>query len=1027
MNELKKLNIEEFNNANNDTQAPSDNHLIDNNILESSSNMKKRRLSVISHHLFYDPYNSKITSPISLKSHEDMSSCLDSLLALIRLIYSNNKDFKDKDIQEQRLSLLKEAFDTMKMFTICPENHKTLEEVGLLNFMEKLNQEEIEDFKVYLNSLDVLKNCTWSENAVLSLIETNLFDKLIDELIKFYNNPELLSENEDNLDCFFYDNIILSNISKVNKGFEAIFNKIGIEKLLKICKNTGNTYFLTSCVMVLNNYLENGKMNNNEFNLNNQELISDILEICKKGFNSNVNELNDNLFFKTIKLIGNIYNDYSKDFIGQMDIVQIINSTFDKYKDEPEYFYNVIFILKIVCLYHKHYSDEIVDLKLINKIVVQIMVIEQKDDLISNYSNLLYNLIYNEDNINKMCSEEIINNDLSFIEKYSQKLDINKEQKLRNEVISLRATIATINNNITIYENSIPKEDDKLELTNQILNYFLKVLYYLTLNDNSNPYITNDRYIQSLIHTIDKPKIDINNINVSLFCLTNYYTRISKDKWKSDYIDEIYTLLQLVHKTYYTCGDILINVNNLIGFILKGLNRNIIIEKYYCLAIEGLNCQDWNEQLALITLQIIKQCLIDHVDLRKDVYEVTKHLILNTLKLFQNNLIIQILGYQILVLFTENGKYAYELANTDIFSLIRTTLSNKDFNVEPDKRLTVRLNIYKILNYLAFDKTINLTISFELMESFIKDLMGETFTEDLNEMSYLLVTLFKTKLSIEPFIQFSGLNVLCLCFQKFYEQKKFILNCFSMLKEICFSSPENKDRLLNLKIHEKIQMVIDNSRPEDKKIKYEGKILIYNINYEKNSMPKSAYSPPLDLIEKEKIIKNVIYNFMVKGVQVKASNPKGKIKDFILAFSPDLMKIYLKKPKIEIIPPKIKYTLETPLVSDVIRNYEIINFKKSGLLNKPPEKEICFAIVQNLLEGQKNQKKLIIICSNPIECYQLSGCSEIIIDYIKTKCEKQYTCKIDDMQSFFMSLMMDQPKETPSNRKRTILMRGKFK
>jgi hypothetical protein len=656
------------------------------------------------------------------------------------------------------------------------------------------------------------------------------------------------------------------------------------------------------------------------------------------------------------------------------------------------------------------------------------MVIEQKEDLISNYSTLLYNLlIYNEDNRNKMCSEEIISNDLSFIEKYSQKLDINKEQKLRNDVISLRATIATINNNITINENSIPKEDDKLELINQILNNFLKVLYYLTLYDNSNPYITNDRYIQSLINTIGKPKVDINNINVSLFCLANYYSRISKDNWKSDYINEIYTLLQSVHKTYYTFGDILINVNNLIGFILKGLDINIFIEKYYCLAIEGLNCQDWNEQLVLLTLQIIKQCLIDHVDLRKDLYEVTKHLILNILKLYQNNLIIPILGYEILVLFTENGKYAYDLANTDIFILIRTTLSNKDFNVDPDKRLIVRLNIYKILNYLAFDKTINLTISFELMESFIKDLMGETFTEDLNEMSYLLVTLFKTKLSIEPFIQFSGLNVLCFCFQKFYDQKKFILNCFLMLKEICFSSPENKERLLGLKIQEKIQMVIDNSRPEDKKIRYEGKILIYNINYDKNNMPKSAYCPPLDLIEKEKMIKNVIYNFMVKGIQVKASNPKGKIKDFILAFSPDLMKIYLKKPKIEVIPPKAKYTLETPLISEVIRNYEITNFKKSGLHNKPPEKELCFAIIQNLLEGQKYPKKLIIICSNPIESYQISGCSEIIIDYIKTKCEKQYTCKIDDLQSFFMSLMLDQPKEAPSHRKKTILMRGKFK
>ena len=83
--------------------------------------------------------------------------------------------------------------------------------------------------------------------------------------------------------------------------------------------------------------------------------------------------------------------------------------------------------------------------------------------------------------------------------------------------------------------------------------------------------------------------------------------------------------------------------------------------------------------------------------------------------------------------------------------------------------------------------------------------------------------------------------------------------------------------------------------------------------------------------------------------------------------------------------------------------------------------------MQSLQEGQKNPKKLIIICSNPIECYQISGCSEIIIDYIKTKCEKQYACKIDDMKNFFMSLMIDQPKEAPSNRKKTILMRSKFK
>ena len=116
-----------------------------------------------------------------------MSSSLDSLLGLIRLLYSNNKDFKDKDIQEQRISLLKEALETLKMFTICPENHKTLEEAGLLNFMEKLEHDE--DFPIYLSSLDVTKNCTWGENAVLSLIKTKLFDQIIDEVIKFYNIP----------------------------------------------------------------------------------------------------------------------------------------------------------------------------------------------------------------------------------------------------------------------------------------------------------------------------------------------------------------------------------------------------------------------------------------------------------------------------------------------------------------------------------------------------------------------------------------------------------------------------------------------------------------------------------------------------------------------------------------------------------------------------------------------------------------------------------------------------------------------
>ena len=137
------------------------------------------------------------------------------------------------------------------------------------------------------------------------------------------------------------------------------------------------------------------------------------------------------------------------------------------------------------------------------------------------------------------------------------------------------------------------------------------------------------------------------------------------------------------------------------------------------------------------------------------------------------------------------------------------------------------------------------------------------------------------------------------------------------------------------------------------------------------------------------------------------------------------MKIYLKKPKNGVIPPKTKYTIETPLVSEIVKDYEIINFKKSGLFNKPPEKQLCFAIVQSLIQGQKSPKKLIIVCSHPMEAYQTWGCVEIIVDYVKTKLGKHNVCKIEDMNDFFMQVMVNQPREKPAEyRKRTLMLRG---
>ena len=250
-----------------------------------------------------------------------------------------------------------------------------------------------------------------------------------------------------------------------------------------------------------------------------------------------------------------------------------------------------------------------------------------------------------------------------------------------------------------------------------------------------------------------------------------------------------------------------------------------------------------------------------------------------------------------------------------------------------------------------------------------------------------------------------------------------------MLREICFSSADNKAKLIELKFDEILKTLINKLKPEEKKIKFEAKILIFNITFNKTGKKFKARKScvaPVGVIEKEKIIKSIISNYMIRGLGVKGVNPKGKVKDFILSFSPDLMKIYLKKPKMGVVPPKAKYTIETPLISEVVKNYQITNFRKSLLSNKLPEKHLCFAIVQGAEEKEKASKKLIIICNNDMEAYLASGCVEILTDFVKVKCDKKTICKIDDTQKFCLSLMANQPKENVRRRVTTVVRRGKI-
>lgn len=134
--------------------------------------------------------------------------------------------------------------------------------------------------RFYIDTLELSKNCTYSENAILVFIESLVADNIINEVITFYENSQLITENEDNKSIFLHSNGVFSNLCRSKKGFEWLFNKIGLAKFINIAKVTDNLDILTAVMQLLVNYFENDG-NKEEV----APLYDDIFTVIKKCLN----------------------------------------------------------------------------------------------------------------------------------------------------------------------------------------------------------------------------------------------------------------------------------------------------------------------------------------------------------------------------------------------------------------------------------------------------------------------------------------------------------------------------------------------------------------------------------------------------------------------------------------------------------------------------------------------------------------------------------------------------------------------
>ena len=70
----------------------------------------------------------------------------------------------------------------------------------------------------------------------------------------------------------------------------------------------------------------------------------------------------------------------------------------------------------------------------------------------------------------------------------------------------------------------------------------------------------------------------------------------------------------------------------------------------------------------------------------------------------------------------------------------------------------------------------------------------------------------------------------------------FIFACFPAVAN--YIAIHNKKKLQECKIEDKIKIVMEKCKPEDKIIKFEGKIAITNINFEKGAPSQKSYVAP---------------------------------------------------------------------------------------------------------------------------------------------------------------------------------------
>ena len=274
----------------------------------------------------------------------------------------------------------------------------------------------------------------------------------------------------------------------------------------------------------------------------------------------------------------------------------------------------------------------------------------------------------------------------------------------------------------------------------------------------------------------------------------------------------------------------------------------------------------------------------------------------------------------------KNNVFSTGMMNNGLLDCLKSTLENASNGDETNNVIDLKSEVYRLINGLAKDKDNCPKIADELMRNLILEVGEKGYNDEGKVIVPLLDTLCQNSNCIPSFVLNGGIDACIDLLNNNDTNIECISSVFNMLKNVANASEEYKKILQDKKVPEVVERVVKKIGAYDKKVEFEGRQLIFNVNLCKVQLE----DPNLIGVDEIKIIEPIppeVRNFLTNGKQLKIINDQGDVKDIQLLFSKDLMKVSAKKNKSNL-PPKPKYIIDTPIIKKVLKGHGTDAFKK---------------------------------------------------------------------------------------------------